>query len=45
LYNARVYRSDDINGAIQVRFTDPGFPCIRKATLYSRLAVTHHRNS
>ena len=39
LYNARIDCRNDIYGSVQVCFRDPGFPCIRKAPLHSRLTV------
>jgi hypothetical protein len=44
LYNAGVNGGDHIHGAVQVMFRDAGFPCVRKATFDSRLAVAHRGN-
>jgi hypothetical protein len=42
LKNAGVHRGNDINGAIQLRFGNTRFPCVRKAAFDSGLTVTDH---
>ncbi|MDH3605005.1 MAG: hypothetical protein OEU26_35855 [Candidatus Tectomicrobia bacterium] len=39
LQNARIDGGDHIDGAIQIVLIDPGFPCVRKAALDSRLTI------
>jgi hypothetical protein len=39
LQNARVDGGDHIDGTVQIVLIDPGFPCVRKAALDSRLTV------
>lgn len=44
LQNSRIHSGDDVHGSIQLFFADPCFPCVRKATIYSRITETHHRD-
>jgi hypothetical protein len=45
LQHARIHRSDDIHRRVQFFVGHPGFPCVRKAPFYSRIAQSHHRHS
>jgi hypothetical protein len=44
LENSRIHRSDDIHRRVQFFLRHPCFPCVRKASFYSRVAQSHHRN-
>jgi hypothetical protein len=44
LQNPCIDSCDDIHSAIEIGFVDTRFPCVRKATFHSRLAVAHHGN-
>ena len=41
LNNASIDCRNDIYGSVQLCLRDTGFPCVRKASLYSRLTVTY----
>jgi len=41
LNNAGIDYRNDIHGSVQFCLRDTGFPCVRKASLYSRLTVTY----
>ena len=45
LHDACVDRGDDIDGGIEIFFRHSCFPCVRKASFRSRLAVARHRHS
>jgi hypothetical protein len=42
LNNASVHCGNHIRSTIEIAFSNTGFPCVRKASFDSRLAVTHH---
>jgi hypothetical protein len=44
LNDAGIDCRNDIHASVQVCLRDTGFPCVRKASLYSRLTVTHEGN-
>jgi len=41
LNNAGIDYRNDIHGSVQFCLRDTGFPCVRKASFYSRLTVTY----
>ena len=41
LNNAGIDCRNDIHGSVQLCLRDTGLPCVRKASLYSRLTVTY----
>jgi hypothetical protein len=41
LNNAGIDCRNDVHGSVQIFLRDTGFPRVRKASLYSRLTVTH----
>ena len=41
LNNAGIDCGNDVHASVQVCLSDTGFPCVRKASLHSRLTVTH----
>lgn len=44
LEHARIHRCDHIHRRIQLLFRHPRLPCVRKATIHSRIAEPHHRD-
>ena len=44
LKNAGIDCRNDVHGSVQICLRDTGFPCVRKASLYSRLTVTYEGN-
>lgn len=42
LQNACIDCCDDIHSAVEIGFVNTRFPCVRKASFHSRLAVAHH---
>ena len=44
LQHAGVHRGDHIHSGIQLFFAYPRFPCVRKASIHSRVAQPHHCN-
>ena len=44
LKHARVNGSNDIHRCIEFFLGHARFPCVRKATIHSRIAQPHHRN-
>lgn len=44
LNNPCIDGCDDIHSTVEIGFVNACFPCIRKAALYSRLAIAHHGN-
>jgi hypothetical protein len=44
LNNAGIDCRNDVHGSVQICLRDTGFPCVRKASLYSRLTVTYEGN-
>jgi hypothetical protein len=44
LKHARVHRGDDVHRRIEFLFRHASLPCVRKATIHSRVAQPHHRN-
>jgi len=45
LHDSGIHGRDDIHCAVQVVVGDPGFPCVRKASLHSVLAVPSEGHS
>jgi hypothetical protein len=41
LNNAGIDCRNDVHGSVQLCLRDTGFPCVRKASLHSRLTVTY----
>jgi len=41
-HDPSIDRGDDINGGIELLFCHPRFPCVRKASFRSGLAVPRH---
>jgi len=35
---------NDVNRSIELFFRQPGFPCVRKATIHSGIAQSRHRD-
>jgi hypothetical protein len=44
LNNAGIDCRNDVHGSIQICLRNTGFPCVRKASLYSRLTITYEGN-
>jgi hypothetical protein len=44
LHDPGIHRRDHIHGAVEVVIGDPGFPCVRKASLHSILTVARQRH-
>jgi len=44
LNNAGIDCCNDVHGSVQICFRDTSLPCIRKASLYSRLTITYEGN-
>jgi hypothetical protein len=44
LQDTRIHRGNHIDGGIKLFFRHPGFPCVRKAAIYSRITEPHHRD-
>jgi hypothetical protein len=44
LQHSSVHRGNHVNSGVQLFFSHPCFPCIRKAAFYSRVAEPHHRD-
>ncbi len=44
LQNPCIDGRDDVHGTVEIGFVNARFPCVRKASLHSRLAIAHHGN-
>jgi hypothetical protein len=44
LKHSSVHRRDDVHRRVELFFGHSRFPCVRKATIDSRIAKPHHRN-
>jgi len=44
LNNAGIDCRNDIHSSVEICLRDTGFPCVRKASLYSRLTISYEGN-